>query len=301
MPAGGIRFTPPAGVLPAAFPEAYVLFTLVSKRLIAPNVWRYSLSAPGIAAKREAGHFVIVRPTPESERIPLTIVSSDPAAGTLDIIFQVVGATTLLLSRVPAGGSLADVVGPLGHPTHIENFGTVVMVGGGVGIAPLLPIAQAFKAKGNDVLTILGARTRDHLILEQELTSVSREIFVATDDGSYGRKGLVTDVLTDLVASNHVQFVMAVGPVVMMKAVAALTRPLGIKTMVSLNPIMIDGTGMCGVCRCQVEGKTRFACVDGPEFDAHKVDFDGLNRRLRMFKSQEKMRLDRLKTEGERP
>jgi ferredoxin/flavodoxin---NADP+ reductase len=268
------------------------LYSIVSKRLIAPQVWRYTLTAPAIAAKRQAGNFVIVRPCAGSERIPLTIVSSDPAAGTLDIIFQVVGATTLELSRIPEGGAVADLVGPLGHPTHIEKYGTAVMVGGGVGIAPLLPIAEAFRAQGNTVLTILGARSREHLILERELGAISDRLLITTDDGSSGRRGFVTDALAELLSTTPVQLVMAVGPVVMMKAVAELTRPLGIKTLVSLNPLMIDGTGMCGVCRCKVAGQTKFACVDGPEFDAHQVDFESLRRRLGMFQAQEKKSLE---------
>jgi len=271
------------------------LHALIFKILIAPQVWRYTLHAPGIAAKRKAGNFVIVRPTPDSERIPLTIVSANLQVGTIDIIFQVVGATTFRLSEIPAGGAIADVVGPLGHPTHLENYGTAVMVGGGVGIAPLLPIAQAFRSEGNRIITILGARSKDHLILESELTTVSDQLRIATNDGSYGRKGFVTDVLTEILASEKVHFVMAVGPVVMMHAVAEITRPFKIRTQVSLNPLMIDGTGMCGVCRCKIAGKTRFACVEGPEFDAHQVDFENLRRRLDMFKVQERQRMEGLK------
>jgi ferredoxin--NADP+ reductase len=268
------------------------MFDLLTKHLIAPNVWRYSIRAPEIAVKRQAGHFVILRPAANSERIPLTIVASDPAAGTLDIIFQVVGATTRELAALPEGGAIHDIAGPLGHPTHIEKFGTAVMVGGGVGIAPLLPIAQAFKQKGNRVITILGGRSQDFLILENDLKPVSDELFIATDDGSRGQKGLVTDVLKTIISKEKIDIIVAIGPVVMMKAVAELTRPQGIKTMVSLNPLMIDGTGMCGVCRCKVAGKTKFACVDGPEFDGHQVDFDSLKRRLSMFKDEEKKRME---------
>lgn len=268
------------------------MYPILSKRLIAPQVWRFTLRTPEIAAKRRPGNFVIVRPVPGSERIPLTIVTADPAAGSLDIIFQVVGATTLQLSQMEAGAQVADVVGPLGHPTHIEKLGTTVMVGGGVGIAPLLPIAEGFRAVGNRLITILGARSQDYLILEEELSAISDRLLIATEDGSKGRKGLVTHVLDALRAEEPVHFVMAVGPVPMMRAVAEQTRPLGIRTMVSLNPLMIDGTGMCGVCRCKVEGKTRFACVDGPEFDAHQVDFDSLRRRLGMFRVEERKRME---------
>ncbi|NTV53354.1 MAG: sulfide/dihydroorotate dehydrogenase-like FAD/NAD-binding protein [Candidatus Firestonebacteria bacterium] len=268
------------------------MFELLAKRLIAPQVWRFTLRAPGLAAKRQAGHFLILRPTADSERIPLTIVSSDPVAGSVDIIFQVVGATTRALAAIPEGGTIHDVAGPLGHPTHIENYGTAVMIGGGVGIAPLLPIAQAFHAQGNRLLTILGGRSQEFLILEDDLKPVSDSLLIATDDGSRGQKGLVTDVLRTLLEKEKINLVMAIGPVVMMKAVAEMTRPLKIKTMVSLNPLMIDGTGMCGVCRCKVAGKTRFACVEGPEFDAHEVDFDSIRRRLGMFKAEERKRMD---------
>jgi ferredoxin--NADP+ reductase len=269
------------------------MFTLLAKTSIAPNVWRYTILAPEIAAKRLPGNFVILRPLHTSERIPLTMVSSDPVQGSLDIIFQVVGATTDELASLEVGTAIADLVGPLGHPTHLEKVGTAVMVGGGVGIAPLLPIAQGFKALGNRIITILGARSAEYLILKSELQAISDELRIATDDGTEGQKGLVTEVLQDVLAAQSVGLVVAVGPVVMMRAVAELTRPLGIKTMVSLNPLMIDGTGMCGVCRCRVAGQTRFACVDGPEFDAHQVDFDSLNRRLGMFKAEERRQMQK--------
>ncbi len=271
------------------------MFEIISKTLIAPNVWRYAVHAPEIAKKRQAGHFVILRPTIHSERIPLTIVSSDLEHGTIDIIFQVVGATTFELAALAPQQSIQDLAGPLGHPTHIDNVGTAVMIGGGVGIAPLLPIAQAFKENGNRLITILGGRSQDLLILEKELSLVSDALLIATNDGSKGQKGLVTDVLQSVLNQEAVNLIVAIGPVVMMKAVAELTRPLGIKTMVSLNPLMIDGTGMCGVCRCTIAGKTKFACVDGPEFDAHQVDFDSIRRRLSMFSEEEKQRLDSVK------
>jgi len=269
------------------------VFEVLMKKTLAPGVWRYRLQAPLIAAKRRAGHFVIVRPTRDAERIPLTIVSADVEAGTVDIIFQVVGATTRTLAEVRTGDALADVLGPLGHPTPVENYGTTVMIGGGVGIAPLLPIAQAFRQAGNRVVTILGGRSRDFLILKAELSAVSERVLTTTDDGSDGVKGLVTDALKTLLEAGQVDFVLAVGPVPMMKAVADMTRPGRIKTLVSLNPLMLDGTGMCGVCRCQVAGQTRLACVEGPEFDGHEVDFDSLRRRLGMFTAEENLRRER--------
>ncbi|MCD4814257.1 sulfide/dihydroorotate dehydrogenase-like FAD/NAD-binding protein [bacterium] len=268
------------------------MFTITAKKQIAPQVWQYSVHAPEIASKRKAGNFVILRPTAESERIPLTIVDSDPLAGTIDIIFQVVGATTFDLAKLESNQSILDMTGPLGQATHIEKYGTCVMIGGGVGIAPLLPIAKAFQAAGNTLVGILGSRSKDYLILEEELRTVSQQLIITTDDGSQGEKALVTGPLKRLLDKGDVDFVLAVGPVVMMKAVAEITRPYQVKTMVSLNPIMIDGTGMCGVCRCQVDGKTRFACVDGPEFDGHTVDFDGLSRRLRMYQQEEKEKME---------
>jgi NAD(P)H-flavin reductase len=272
-----------------------IMFKITKKQSIAPEVWRYSVQAPQIAAKRKAGNFVILRPTSNGERIPLTIVSSDLAQGTIDIIFQVVGATTYDLAQLEVNGIIEDITGPLGQSTHIEKYGKTVMVGGGVGIAPLLPIAQAFKEAGNTLISILGARSQEYLILEDELAPISDQLIIATDNGSKGQKGFVTDALKPLLESGSVDFVLSVGPVVMMKAVSELTLKYKVKTMVSLNPIMIDGTGMCGVCRCQVDGKTKFACVDGPEFDGHQVDFDNLNRRLRMYKAEEKERMERKK------
>jgi ferredoxin--NADP+ reductase len=266
------------------------MHTITQKQKIAPEVWRYSILAPDVARNRLPGHFIIIRPTVLSERIPLTIVSSNPVQGTVDIIFQVVGATTGELAELEVGQAVADLAGPLGHPTHIENFGRAVIVGGGVGIAPLLPIAQELHCAGNALTTILGARSAENLILVDELAPISRELVITTDDGSRGEKGFVTQPLTRICEQGHADFVLAVGPVMMMKAVAETTRPFGIKTMVSLNPLMIDGTGMCGVCRCKVGIETKFACVDGPEFDGHQVDFESLSRRLRMYKSEEEQK-----------
>jgi ferredoxin--NADP+ reductase len=268
------------------------MFQITSKTNLAPQVWRYSVEAPLIAQQRRAGNFVILRPTRHSERIPLTIVDSHDQDGTIDIIFQVVGATTMDLEQLGEKDSIEDIAGPLGHPTHIERYGRVAVVGGGVGIAPLLPIAKALKQVGNHLTAILGARSADYLILQDELKSISDNLLIATDDGSRGHKGLVTDVLKPLLDNKALDFVLAVGPVIMMKAVADLTRSYKIRTMASLNPLMIDGTGMCGVCRCKIDGHTKFACVDGPEFDAHQVDFDLLMRRLAMFKAEEKQKME---------
>lgn len=264
------------------------MYNLLAKTMLAPNIWQFTLSAPKIAIRRQPGNFIILRPTRNSERIPLTIVDSNPEQGSLEIIFQVVGATTAELAQMEVGAEIADVAGPLGQPTHVEKYGTVIMIGGGVGIAPLFPIARAFRDAGNKVISILGARSQNLLILEKEIASISDHFVVATDDGSRGRKGLVTDVLQELIAEEpKIDFVMAIGPIVMMQAASEVTRKYGIKTMVSLNPLMIDGTGMCGGCRCKIEGKTKFACVDGPEFDGHQVDFNNLRRRLGMFKNEE--------------
>jgi ferredoxin--NADP+ reductase len=263
---------------------------IVSKEEIAPNTFRYQIKHPKIAKKRKAGQFVILRVHEGGERVPLTIVDSDPQAGTVTLIFQAVGHSTRELAELEVGDHLMDLAGPLGKPTHIEKFGTVCVLGGGYGTAPVLPIAAALKAAGNDMIGIIGARNKDLLILEKELGAICPRLEVATDDGSYGRHGFVTDVLKGIIDEEKVKvdFVLAVGPTPMMRAVANLTREYGIKTMVSLNPIMVDGTGMCGGCRVEVGGETKFACVDGPEFDAHEVNFDLLMKRQATYKPQEK-------------
>jgi glutamate synthase (NADPH/NADH) small chain len=262
---------------------------ILSKRTIAPDTISMELLAPKIARKRKAGQFVILRASEESERIPLTIAMSDVEEGSITVIFQMVGHSTLELGQLPEGGEVADVVGPLGKPTHIENLGTVVSVGGGIGTAVALPIAQSMKEAGNRVIGIIGARTKDLLILEKEMGRVCEELRVSTDDGSYGIHGFVTNVLERVIdRGEKIALVLAIGPVPMMRAVCELTRPHGIKTMVSLNPIMIDGTGMCGGCRVEVGGETKFTCVDGPEFDGHQVDWDLLVSRQRIYLDQEK-------------
>jgi len=256
---------------------------------IAPAFKRYLVAAPEIARKHRAGQFVIVLLHGQGERIPLTIADSDAAAGTITLVVQEVGKTTMEMGTLKVGDSI-EVVGPLGTPTHVEKWGTVVCVGGGAGIAPLLPIARALKAAGNHVVSILGGRNQDLVILRPEMEAASSEMIYTTDDGSFGRKGFVSHALTDLIAERgKPAVVFAIGPAIMMKVIADLTRPLGIPTVCSLNTIMIDGTGMCGGCRVAVGGDSKFVCVDGPEFDAHKVDFDLMMKRQRTYLQQEEV------------
>jgi ferredoxin--NADP+ reductase len=271
---------------------------ILEKTAIADSICRFIIEAPKIAKKRKAGNFVIVRANEYAERIPLTIVDSDIERGSITLIIQSVGKSTRLLNSLCAGDELADVIGPLGHPTPIGSFGTVVCVGGGVGTAEVLPIAKASRAADNQVISIIGARTKSLLILEDEMRETSDELYIVTDDGSYEREGLVVDPLSDLIVQGiDIDVVYAIGPMPMMRAVAELTEPYNIKTLVSLNPVMIDGTGMCGGCRVVVDGKTLFACVDGPEFDAHQVDFDTLIRRNRAYAEEEKISLERYENE----
>ncbi len=266
------------------------MFPIVEARWLAPEVKWFRLRAPWIARKRAPGQFVIVRVHERGERIPLTIADADDV--TITLIVQGVGKTTKLLNTLEAGQAVLDVVGPLGRPSEIHYYGAVVVIGGGVGTAIAYPTARALKRAGNRVLAILGARTRELVILEAEMRAFCDAVFVTTDDGSYGEKGLVTDRLRALVESaDPPDFVLAIGPIPMMRAVAEATRPWGIKTVVSLNPIMVDGTGMCGGCRVIVDGQTRFACVDGPEFDAHQVDFAVLAARNAMYREAERRAL----------
>lgn len=236
-----------------------------------------------IARSRRPGHFVIVRVGEGGERIPLTIADADPAQGTITLVVQQVGVSTRKICALEPGDSFTDVVGPLGQATHIAKVGTVVCCGGGVGVAPLLPIIKAMKAAGNRVISVLAARTRNLIILEDQVRQHSDEVIIMTDDGSYGRKGLVTAGVEEVILREKVDQVVTIGPAVMMKFVALLTRKYDVPTMCSLNTIMVDGTGMCGACRVTVGGKTRFVCIDGPEFDAHKVDFDEMIMRLRSY------------------
>ncbi len=252
------------------------------------------VEAPAIAAKAKAGQFVIVRLREDSERVPLTLSDWNSQAGTITIIFQHIGRSTHELSLVETGGVIRDVVGPLGKPSEIERFGTVVCVGGGIGVAELRPIAKALKEAGNTVVSIIGARDKSLLILEAEMRAASDELHVTTDNGSYGRKGFVSDVLGDMLKNGRaIDLLYAIGPVPMMKVVAEQTRPHGLKTIVSLDAIMVDGTGMCGSCRVTVGGETRFTCVDGPDFDAHQVDWDELSARKKIYVPQEKETLAR--------
>jgi ferredoxin--NADP+ reductase len=261
---------------------------IVEKTDLSENVVKMILEAPAIARKRKAGQFVVLITDEKGERIPLTIVDSDPEKGTITIIFQVVGKTTAAMSKMKAGDAFSAVQGPLGNPTDIKKIGQVVCIGGGVGVGVVYPLAAALKQAGNRVVSIIGARTKELLILEEEMKKVSDRLIVATDDGSYGFHGFVSTVLQNLIDEGEkIEEVFAIGPVPMMKVIANLTRPYGIKTTVSLNPIMVDATGMCGACRVSVGGQTRLTCVDGPEFDGHQVDFDLLTSRLRMYCEQE--------------
>ena len=256
------------------------MYKIISAQFIAPEVKKFVIEAPKIARKRKAGQFVIIRIDEHGERIPLTIADSNSEKGTITIIVQGVGKTTKELNLLESGEEIMDVVGPLGKPSHIENFGTAVSIGGGVGTAIAYPTAVALKEAGNHTISIIGGRTKEFVILEKELKKVCDEVYPTTDDGSYGFHGFVTQKLQELIDSDKkIDFVLAIGPIPMMKAVAEVTRPHGIQTVVSLNPIMVDGTGMCGGCRATVDNKTVFVCVDGPEFDAHKVDFKTLDNR----------------------
>ncbi len=254
---------------------------IVAKEYFSEHVAKLVVEAPLIARSRRPGHFVIVRCGEKGERIPLTIADADVAAGTITLVVQAVGKSTTDICALNAGDFLTDVCGPLGRATDIEHYGTVVCSGGGVGVAPLLPIIKAMKAAGNRVVSVLAARTKDLIILEREVREHSDEVIIMTDDGSYGRKGLVTDGVEDVIKREKVDRVVTIGPAVMMKFVAKLTERYGIPTICSLNTVMVDGTGMCGACRVSVGGRTRFVCVDGPEFDAHQVDFDHMIQRLR--------------------
>jgi ferredoxin--NADP+ reductase len=262
---------------------------ILEKKQLSETVFQMRVEAPLIARERKAGQFIILQLNEDfGERIPLTIADANSDKGTITLIFQAVGATTIELSKLEEGDLITAIVGPLGTPTHIENFGTVVCVGGGIGVAPLHPIAQALKAAGNRVIIIMGARNKELMILEDEMRAIADELILCTDDGSYGRKALVTEPLKEVCERDPKPgLAVAIGPPIMMKFCAEATRPYQVPTMVSLNTIMIDGTGMCGGCRVSVGGETKFVCVDGPEFDGHLVDFDNMISRLGSFKKQE--------------
>ncbi len=256
---------------------------ILEKEHFSEKVVKLVVEAPMIAKARKPGHFVIVICEEHGERIPLTIADADTERGTITLVIQAIGLSTQKICAKEPGEYLADVVGPLGQPTHISKFGTVVCCGGGVGVAPLLPIIKAMKAAGNRVITVLAARTKDLIILEDQVRPWSDEVIIMTDDGSYGRQGLVTNGVEDVIQREQVDMVVTIGPAIMMKFVSLLTAKYKVPTMASLNTIMVDGTGMCGACRITVGGKTRFVCVDGPEFDAHQVDFDEMMMRLRSY------------------
>jgi ferredoxin--NADP+ reductase len=274
------------------------LYKVLETTFLQEIIVRMVIEAPEIARKRKAGQFVTLMIDDKGERIPLTIVDSDSEKGTITIIFQIVGKTTTHLASLKKGNYIMHILGPLGHPTEIENFGTAAIVGGGVGIGVAYPIAAALKKAGNKVISIIGARTKDILILEDEMKAVSDELLVSTDDGSYGFCGFTSQVLQNVIdRGQKLDIVYAIGPVPMMRVLANLTKPYGIKTIVSLNPIMVDATGMCGACRVSVGGKTKFGCVDGPEFDGHQVDFALLMSRLRMYCDEERQAVQHYRCE----
>lgn len=269
------------------------MFKIIHAQFLAPGIKRFVIAAPRIARKQKPGQFVILRIYEEGERIPVTIENSAPANGTIAIVVQSAGKTTSLLNSLETGDSILDVVGPLGKPSEIRNYGTVVVVGGGVGTAMAYPTAAALKRAGNHVISVVGARNKELVILESEMRAVSDSLMITTDDGSYADKGFVTDKLRQLINDGtRIDLVVAVGPILMMKAVSELTRKQNIPTIVSLNPIMIDGTGMCGGCRVLIDGKSEFACVDGPEFDGHKVNFEVLMQRNAMYRPAEQQAME---------
>jgi len=263
------------------------MYRILKKETVAPQVDAMIVEAPYIAGHHQAGNFVVLRIDEKGERIPLTIADSDSEKGTITLLFQKIGKTTEELGRLKAGKSIRDIAGPLGHATPILDYGHCVLVGGGIGSATLYPILKALKAKNNRVTVILGARNKELLVWGDRFKELADEVLLTTDDGSSGRKGLVTEALKEVMDKASVEIVIAVGPIRMMQAVAELTKPYNVKTLVSLNPVMVEGTGMCGACRVNVAGKTRFACVEGPEFDAHEVDFRELANRLGFYREEE--------------
>jgi NAD(P)H-flavin reductase len=268
---------------------------VVDNQPLSDMIWKMRVEVPRLAVKAKAGQFVIIRVNETGERVPMSIAGLDPEAGLLTIIYQVVGKTSALMTSIEAGGEISDCVGPLGLPTHVEKWGTVCVVGGGIGIAPIYPISQAWKEAGNKVHAIIGSRNKGLLFYEEDHRAVADELHVCTDDGSYGHHGYVSDVLKNLIdGGEKIDMVMAIGPVPMMRVVANLTKEYDVPTWVSLNPLMVDGTGMCGGCRVAVGGETKFACVDGPDFDGHKVDFDLLTSRLSAYRDQERVAMKRL-------
>lgn len=263
------------------------MYRIAEKEIFSENVIKLVIEAPEISRSRKPGHFVIVRINEKGERIPLTISGADETNGTITLIIQRVGVTSFKLTELNPGDYIEDVAGPLGKATHIEKVGTVLCAGGGVGVAPLLPIVEGFKKAGNRIITVLAARSKDLVILEEQMRQHSDELIIMTDDGSYGKMGLVTHGMEEVIKRKKIDMSVVIGPAVMMKYASLLTKKYNIPTVASLNTIMVDGTGMCGACRCSVDGKTRFVCVDGPEFDAHSVDFDEMLQRLGAYKEKE--------------
>ena len=270
------------------------MYEILATRMLAPKIFEFEVKAPNVAKKAQAGQFLIIRLHERGERIPLTIADYNRDTGSITIVFQVVGKTTDELSTFKEGDKLADVVGPLGNPSELENGKKVVLIGGGVGIAPIYPIAKSLKEANNEIISIIGSRTAELLFWEDKMKQVSDRLIVCTDDGTKGRKGFVTEALEDLINEGEkIDRVWAIGPMIMMKFVTSVTKKYNVPTIVSLNTIMVDGTGMCGACRCTIDGKIKFACADGPEFDAFKVDFDELLKRAIRFKEEEKIAYER--------
>lgn len=273
------------------------MYRIIKRRQLAELIVMLEIEAPAVAKKAQPGQFVIVRQGEDSERIPLTIMDFNRDKGTITLVIQEVGYSSTLINRAQEGDCFVDFVGPLGRMTEIEKYGTVLCVGGGVGIAPIYPIARALKEAGNKVVSVLGARSKDLMILEDEMRTVSHDVVVMTDDGTYGQKGFVTHGIQHVLDKGEsVDVIWAIGPMIMMKSVANFTKPLGIKTIVSMNPIMVDGTGMCGCCRLEVGGETKFGCVDGPEFDGHLVNFDLSMQRSSFYKNEESLAMDELRS-----
>jgi NAD(P)H-flavin reductase len=277
------------------------MYKITYREDLVPDNYLFKIEAPAVARKAQAGQFVVLRIDEEGERIPLTIADWDREEGSITIVFMEVGATTNKLARLKVGDTIANFIGPLGVPSEIEKYGTALCIGGGVGIAPIFPIARALKTAGNKVISIIGARNKDLLFWEDRMRTVSDELTVTTDDGSYGRKALVTEPLKEILESGEkVDRVWAIGPAIMMKFCAKTTEPFSVPTVVSLNPIMVDGTGMCGCCRVEVGGETKFTCVDGPEFDGHKVDWDLVFARQRIYFDEEKLAMGKCQSGGNR-
>ncbi len=270
-----------------------LVYKILERQDLAPIIHLFKIEAPEVAKKAKPGQFVIVKIDEKGERVPLTFADWDAAAGSVTIIFMEAGATTCRLGRLTAGESIEHFVGPLGVPTHIEKFGTVVCVAGGIGVAPITPIARGLKQAGNHVISIMGTRSKNLLFWEDKLRQSSDELIVTTDDGTYGRKALVTEPLKELLSSRKIDQVIAIGPIPMMKFCTLTSKPFNVKTIVSLNPLMVDGTGMCGCCRVSVGGATKFACVDGPDFDGHAVDWDLMSIRSKAYGTEEKRSLEK--------